>query len=615
MKSNEIQCTWQWQLQSDPAELWPYLSDTDRFQKDLLLPPVRVTDLSSPSRINHLPLSYDSMKHYEVWEEEPYEWEYPYRFSVRRFYRNGYYKKWKFRVDLTPNHRGTMVRIHLRAEVKNRLFAALSSFRLSVIYKPRIRSILKSYDQLARHRELPYEAETAPKLVRGGKKRLRKLSDKVIADTGEEQITEKLTDFLTRANKIDLRRIAPYRLADHWKADRKAVLRVFLSAAGHGLLNLNWDLFCPSCKTAQHSCRSLSEIHEPVYCRSCRREFHISFNRTLNLSFRPDPLIRKMDDARYCLTGPGMRPHLLIRQRLEVGQTRYLKTRLEQGTYHLMMEGRPGKAVVQVTDTGEDNVRIRCSSAGFDGESVRITSDPNLIVENRGSSPCSIILEKMEWDEQEVSAAEITSLQLFRDLFPHEVIRKGERLAAENLTFMFTDLLDSTGIYMDEGDHTAVGRVIEHFEILQQTVAEAGGAVVKTIGDSVMAVFSTPEAAFRAFIQAQRMIASSSRFSDSIRLKAGIHSGSCVAVNLNDRIDYFGNTVNIASRLVDFADENEVILSSEVAGTASISKTLNGSAANYSVRDLQTAIRGYDQELFRVKRISRSAPSSLRLVI
>ena len=36
-----------------------------------------------------------------------------------------------------------------------------------------------------------------------------------------------------------------------------------------------------------------------------------------------------------------------------------------------------------------------------------------------------------------------------------------------------------------------------------------------------------------------------------LKLKAGIHYGSCIAVNLNERLDYFGTTVNAASRLVE----------------------------------------------------------------
>ncbi|MDX1587176.1 MAG: adenylate/guanylate cyclase domain-containing protein, partial [Balneolaceae bacterium] len=165
-----------------------------------------------------------------------------------------------------------------------------------------------------------------------------------------------------------------------------------------------------------------------------------------------------------------------------------------------------------------------------------------------------------------------------------------------------------------DGDNHAVGRVIEHFDILHDAVAKEGGAVVKTIGDSVMAVFSNPAQAFRAFADAQKIIAKDKRFDKSLKLKAGIHHGSCVAVNLNSKIDYFGSTVNMASRLVDYADENEVVISEVVSSNSEMQHILDDRKFRYTTKTDYVQLKGFDSQRFVVQHV-RMEPPALRLVI
>jgi len=179
---------------------------------------------------------------------------------------------------------------------------------------------------------------------------------------------------------------------------------------------------------------------------------------------------------------------------------------------------------------------------------------------------------------------------------------------------MFTDLFDSTGIYNKEGDDKAVGQLIDHFEILQETVAKHHGAIVKTIGDSVMAVFCNPEQAFKAYLDAQQILSEDDRFSDHLQLNAGIHSGSCMAVNLNSRIDYFGSTVNIASRFVDLASDNEVVFSQNAFSNSKLQHMLEDAGQNSTVQTASTRLKGFDAEYFAIKSI-KIDNSTLRLAI
>ena len=101
----------------------------------------------------------------------------------------------------------------------------------------------------------------------------------------------------------------------------------------------------------------------------------------------------------------------------------------------------------------------------------------------------------------------------------------------------------------------------EHFRVLNEIVASEAGAVVKTIGDAVMATFPTPNRAVAASLrmrEAMRRLNEERTRDDDLLLKIGIHEGPCLAVMLNERQDYFGQTVNIASRVQNLASSQAI---------------------------------------------------------
>ncbi|MDX1639372.1 MAG: adenylate/guanylate cyclase domain-containing protein, partial [Balneolaceae bacterium] len=541
MDDSVMHIDWNWQLNSSAEELWPLLSDTNRLNGNLNLPPVQNSDISYDHKEGFTQLSYRALQHAEAWEEEPYEWERPYRFGVKRHYKNGAFRQMKIQVDLLPNDRGTRVRFQIWATTRNLLSYYLEPLKLRLFTRMRLKKTLMRYDRMIQEQRLPYTLETRDKLHKDGRQRVAQYREELISATERPDLVSKLINFVRYARDIDLVRISPYRLADHWSVDRQEVLTLFLYATDQGLLNFNWDLYCPECRSHQQRCKTLSQVHEPVFCNECQQEFTVNFNHNIRLSFRPNPLIRNISEQRYCLTGPGTSPHIAVKQYLKPGDKRYLKVNLKPGEYILHTEGHRGEARVFVEENGRENVSVTVGDAGFNGETVRLNPKPNLVLENRSNETLIFQLEKKAWSRDTPTAARVTSLQLFRTLFDKEVLRKGEKIAVDGQTLMFTDLFDSTGMYNKEGDATAVGRVIEHFKILQQAIASLDGAVVKTIGDSVMAVFSKPADAYRAILKAQKMIAADSRFKQRIKLKAGIHHGSCMAVNLNNSIDYFGS--------------------------------------------------------------------------
>ncbi len=158
-----------------------------------------------------------------------------------------------------------------------------------------------------------------------------------------------------------------------------------------------------------------------------------------------------------------------------------------------------------------------------------------------------------------LTAKRLLTNQVFRDIYGTDTIDLNQRLKITSLTFLFTDLKGSTELYERVGDLVAFDLVRAHFRVLNEIVAAEAGAVVKTIGDAVMATFATPDRAVTAALrmrEAMRDLNDGHRGQDLL-LKIGIHEGPCLAVVLNDRQDYFGQTVNIAARVQALADSTQ----------------------------------------------------------
>jgi class 3 adenylate cyclase len=169
--------------------------------------------------------------------------------------------------------------------------------------------------------------------------------------------------------------------------------------------------------------------------------------------------------------------------------------------------------------------------------------------------------------------------QVFRDIYGTDTIDVEQRLKITSLTFLFTDLKGSTELYERVGDLVAFDLVRAHFRVLNEIVAAEAGAVVKTIGDAVMATFPTPNRAVAAALRMREAMRdlNDGRSREDLLLKIGIHEGPCLAVVLNDRQDYFGSTVNIAARVQALADSRAILTTRSVVADPQASALLETS--------------------------------------
>jgi class 3 adenylate cyclase len=290
---------------------------------------------------------------------------------------------------------------------------------------------------------------------------------------------------------------------------------------------------------------------------------------------------------------------------LAPGDERRLPVMLEAGRYRVRVSNLSSQKFLRVAENGQDALTIEASEHGFTNDEAEISTRATLNFINSTNETRLFILERMAWSDQAATAAEVTSLQMFRDLFANEALRPGEQISVGTMTILFTDLKGSTRLYREIGDAPAFGRVMSHFDVLRACIAEEDGSLVKTIGDAVMAAFRRPSAALRAILKAQEMLVAPPDGMLPLQLKVGIHAGHCIAVTLNDRLDYFGGTVNMAARLEGLSNGDDVVVSASVYADPEVSAWIDDSTHGLTAERFYMKLKGFNEEEFELRRIKR----------
>jgi class 3 adenylate cyclase len=607
MSFREYHKRWEFDLKSNPERLWPFIADTNRFNRDTGVPQIEI-DSNDKTRRNARRKVRLTLYGLPVeWEEQPFEWVKPVRFGVERVYSKGPLLRLRMRAELKPRPEGGT---HLIYEVwstpRNIPGAVAIPMQINLVVARRFRESIQKYDELAFHGAAMEAAEPNTSQSSFDLQRLTALKQKLIADLDTPEsiaIAERLAEFLERGDDFAVARIRAYKLADDWQLPRRAVLEVCLCATRSGLLDFQWDLLCPLCRGPQESGGSLKDIHTDVHCETCKIDFTVNFDRYVELTFKPNPAVRRLQVASFCIGSPNWTPHVVAQQLLPAGDKRELSLPLESGSYRLRALELPGSQDVSVSPDGETSVQVAITANGWSLDTLHVNEQFTLALTNETDAEQLVILERLEWSDQATTAAEVTALQMFRDLFASEALRPGEQISVGTLTVLFTDLRNSTQLYRQIGDATAFGRVMSHFDIVRKSVVEHDGAVVKTIGDAVMAVFRSAADGLLAMLEVQGALAEPDAGGIPLQLKAGLHTGPCIAVTLNDRLDYFGSTVNMAARLEGLSSGADVIISRTVFEDAKVGELIE--SEGLATEEFDMLLKGFEDERFELWRVSR----------
>jgi class 3 adenylate cyclase len=589
---------WQWDVESTAEALWPFASDTNRFNRDTGQPKMELLGIEKGVRHARFRLPLIQVD----WDEEPFEWTFPYSFGIDRRYRNGPLIEMRVEARFEPRPEGgTRITYDTWFKPRNFLVGLLLPFGIGFIARRRFEKAFHTYDRIAAKGGSAADILSRHRLSAAGRTRFEALSETLTKQGVDAALVQHLEEFLDRADDLSLQRIRPYALADRWQVPRRPVLEMFLRATRAGVLDMSWDLLCPSCRGVAEANTRLGDIHAASHCTTCNIDFTANFDHNVEVIFRPNPSVRAIDTSlEFCVGSPQRQPHIVLMQTLWPREEFTFSTKLEGGRYTVRASGLSGSRGLVAAREGEEAFEARASREGWPYGEARVSLMPRIKLLNFTQEPQTFQVERTAWSDQAATAADVTTLQVFRDLFATEVLRPGEELSVGSVTLMFTDLRDSTRLYRQIGDAPAFGRVREHFDVLGQAIASEGGTIVKTMGDSVMAAFRKPVSAIKAVRTAQKILAARNQ---GLWLKIGVHHGPCIVVNLNDRLDYFGSTVNIAARLTTFSNGGEAIFSQPIRDDPEVIEFLEKNVPPDSLTRFSSEVKGYEEAipLWRLK--------------
>ncbi|MBK8205482.1 MAG: adenylate/guanylate cyclase domain-containing protein [Planctomycetes bacterium] len=567
------------------TEVWRVASDTDLIDGAAGMPAIDYRDEPQPDGTSRRYCSYRKTINFE-YEELPFTWIHEQSYEVRRVFSKGPFSSFRHACELIPDdaanpNAGCTVRTTFEFVPSGvfGVFAASGTRNTGV--KPYQRVFREAAERLKQKQkrershsailyrpvELTDEARTGkaePAVLRDFVDRTRKLFD--------TSLLNKLSEAVLNAPDEKLRRMQPRAFARKWRSDFAETLNLFLAATRAGMLKMRWDVICPHCRGDKMNLSSLGDVKETAFCPSCNVDFDIDLDRSLEAVFTPHPQVREIPEFHYCLGGPGTTPHIVYQHLFKPGDEHAFTIRLAEGRYRLRVTGDKRYRWLEVSQggTGGTEIAYTCRNEAIEGGDQTAPAGSAFPVRIRNESTRNVVavIESVEWANDALSAGELVADQRFRDLFSNEVLAPGIKLAVEDATILFTDVVGSTALYNSLGDAKAFALVRTHFDILHEIVEKFRGAIVKTIGDAIMAVFTRPDAALQAAAELHAHANAYVRqqgHTAGVQLKVGLHVGPCIAVTLNERLDYFGTTVNLAARVQHLSEGGDIMVSNALA--------------------------------------------------
>lgn len=420
-------------------------------------------------------------------------------------------------------------------------------------------------------------------------------------------------------------RVNPLRFARDAGASDADAVTLFLVAARAGLFTMQWDLLCTGCGDLVERFDSLSFMHSSYHCGICQTTYETTLEDSIEISFTVSPAVRDLpaahpetlsaEDFYYkWLFNPGglvpsgeryteyIRPFVKFAGHLEPGTSAAAAFAVTAGVltgfdglvktgFWVEVNGAPASSPQPLTFTR--------NGAGYESSTGTLRPGPvALTIVNPPDRRASAFLFNVPMNVPQhptayapfLSAKKLFNHQAFRDLYRGQVLGGSESLSARDVVFLFTDLTGSTALYEKIGDVKAYALVRQHFDTLTGIIARRNGAIVKTIGDAVMASFSEPkDAAGAAAAMLEDIEAfNRARGGEDLLLKIGLHRGPCIAVTLNDRLDYFGQTVNVAARVQGLAGPEEICVTEEVWKAEGVTESM----AAFTARTETAAVKG-----------------------
>ena len=452
----------------------------------------------------------------------------------------------------------------------------------------------------------------------------------VLRQSADAQCVAAIERAVREAADRDLCRVNALTFAAQHGLNEERVIAAFLHAARLGLFELSWNVLCPGCGGVLDAGATLKTLNREEYaCGLCASGYEPILDEMVEVTFTVNSRVR-----RIAAHSPDTLPEVEYYRQIFWGSGVDLPETLGDSLAAFTIDSielPPGeKAVLSVQLPSDfvilfDPVTHGAQFIDVKGEPTRERQTLSMVFNKLQTLVGTVELRpgplRVSLDNQTdrrvlpglwiagdrlhdllgrrrpfLTAKRLLTNQTFRDIYRTDTLDVDQRLKITSLTFLFTDLKGSTALYERVGDLVAYDLVRQHFRVLHEVVAAEAGAVVKTIGDAVMATFPTPDRALAAALRMREEMAriNTERNNEDLLLKIGIHEGPCLAVTLNDHQDYFGQTVNMAARVQGLASSRAIIVTKPVVDDPNAAKILEKSGLHPTMQ--HAALRGIGEE-------------------
>lgn len=569
-----------WTLTSSPAQLWPFVANTDRLNQAIGLHPATYTTRVDPQlgvrRFAETRVAGQQL----AWEEHPYEWIEGRRMSILREFSKGPFDWFVSVVELLPQTGGGTRLIHrIKVQPRNLLGKLVAGFEIGLKAS---RSLGRAYQQIdgfiagGKHRDPTADAFRRPASLGARRRnRLQQRLERVRDRDVDPAVLDTLGQYLEYGSDQDVSRIRPKAFAERFALDSAQAIRACLHATREGLLVLLWDILCPSCQIPANVQESLAALESHGHCEACNVDFDLDFANSIEMIFRAHPEIRDVEVRTYCIGGPAFSAHVVAQTRVAPGERFEIEADLPEGAYRLRGPQLPYLVELRTSRTsaiGRWELALSKAPPRDLIPTLKVGSQV-ITLFNDGPAELLVRLERIAPRHDAVTAAEASSLPLFRELLPDQVLSAGQMVSLATVTLLNIQLDRAADLYAELGDGEAFAVIRAGLVALEAIVVQHGGAVVKFIGEGMLATFNDPLKAAAAALELSRAVEQPGQ-AHPLRVRAALHAGSAMVTTFNDRLDYFGSTVHAASRLLDLARPGDVMTTSAITSNAEISRLI-----------------------------------------
>ncbi|HEX4456849.1 MAG TPA: DUF5939 domain-containing protein, partial [Polyangia bacterium] len=525
---HEVSC------KSSVHDLWNVLTDTSYLNRLSGEAPRHITPIDGTNGARYR-IRMKAGGFNVEWQEWPFEWVAEDHFRTLRLFDAGPVSSVDTLLTFSPDHDRGGARVVIRLELMPKLswlrfIIRLGARKAADALAAAVRKIdaaLVQRQPLPQPQKAPIAPAPAPSPADSAHgratERLRTEAPPALAD--------RLSRFVAEARDEELGRIRPFALAAEWGVDRRELLATCLQAVRVGLLELRWEVICPSCRVGAEVVSTLSAVKAHATCHLCEIAFGLELDEALEATFTPTPAVRRIDVAQYCVGGPARTPHVLAQAALPARGRVKLPVPATVGRYRLFARGGAMRALELTADAPAD-VEVTLG----DATPARVQPGGSVTIVSNFADERHVKLERVVTETLAASAREVTAMPGFRRDFAAEVLRPDLALKVSTVTLFFSDLTASTQLYADVGDAPALKLVHDHFDLVLAILSRHGGTLVKTIGDAVMAAFNDDLDAVAASLEALTAFEKFRREApngERTHLKLGVYRGPSYLVTAN----------------------------------------------------------------------------------